>query len=365
MIEFIQNLTFKDILAFVGGLTIILTFIEMLFRIIPQLGKLRTKFWKFLASKWKHKRLEKRAIAGEIEDTVNEVVSELQKELPAGWINRASIEWIDKEIKEEDFSDGEMILRIRPMESQDENLVNGIYYFFTKALFPETKEIIPLSVKKSTALHLSRRTITDKKSFLSEKFENGLLESAIKTDPPIVEYIEKFEEIDRKGFFSGTFLREIHEIAHRSKFKQLRNTIEEEIKVALEHIKGFAKNIHTNTQNGWSRKGPATSYGFLLVAQPFHFGVRPYVNRVHEHLRNGVERIYVMGTGQEKRFVKKVISAIANIPGCHLEEIFELNRDYRGDRGGIGALFVKKDVSAQEAEGKIEEFFEEGQEKDS
>lgn len=66
MIEFIQNPTFKDILALVGGLTLIFTFVEMLFRIIPQFGKLRTKFWKFLASKWKHKRLEKRAIAGEI-----------------------------------------------------------------------------------------------------------------------------------------------------------------------------------------------------------------------------------------------------------------------------------------------------------
>ncbi|TSC94501.1 MAG: hypothetical protein CEN87_470 [Parcubacteria group bacterium Licking1014_1] len=203
MIEFIKNLTIKDILAFVGAATILLSFFELLFRIIPQFGNLRAKFWGFLARKWRHKKLEKMAIASDIENVVNEVVAELQTELPCGWITKASIDWIDKDIKEEDLKDGEMILRIRPMESQDENLINGIYYFFAKALFPETKEVIPMIIRKSTALHLSRRSITDKKPFLANKFEKGLLESSIKNDSNIVYFIDKFNEIDNKGFFHG------------------------------------------------------------------------------------------------------------------------------------------------------------------
>lgn len=361
MMEFIKNLTLKDILAFVGAATIILTFLELSFRIIPQFGNLRAKFWGFLARKWRHKKLEKRAIASDIENVVNEVVAELQMELPCGWITKASIDWIDKDIKEEDLKDGEMILRIRPMESQDENLINGIYCFFAKALFPETKEVIPTIVRKSTALHLSRRSITDKKPFLTNKFEKGLLESSVKNDSNIVYFIDKFNEIDNKGFFTGSFLREIHEIASISKFKQLRNQIDSEIKSVLEHIDDFVKNIHKNSSNGWSRKGPATSYAFLLVAQPFSWSVNPYVNRVKEHLNQSVERIYIMGTNQERRFVKNTISAISKLPSCHLVEIFELNRDYRGDRNGIGALFVKKDIAKEDADKKIENFFVKGQ----
>jgi len=363
MMEFIKSLTVKDILAFIGAATIVLGFLELLFRIIPQFSNLRAKFWGFIARKWRHKKLEKRAIASDIENVVNEVVAELQTELPCGWITKVSIDWIDKDIKEEDLKDGEMILRIRPMESQDENLINGIYYFFAKALFPETKEVIPMIVRKSTALHLSRRSITDKKPFLANKFEKGILESSIKNEPNIVYFIDKFNEIDNKGFFTGSFLREIHEIASRSKFKQLRNQIDGEIKSVLEHIDDFVKNIHKNSSNDWSRKGPATSYAFLLVAQPFSWSVNPYVNRVKEHLNQGVERIYIMGTNRERKFVKNTISAITKLPSCHLVEIFELNRDYRGDRNGIGALFVKKDIVKEDADKKIENFFDKDEQK--
>ena len=357
MMEFIKSLTVKDILAFIGAATIVLGFLELLFRIIPQFSNLRAKFWGFIARKWRHKKLEKRAIASDIENVVNEVVAELQTELPCGWITKVSIDWIDKDIKEEDLKDGEMILRIRPMESQDENLINGIYYFFAKALFPETKEVIPMIVRKSTALHLSRRSITDKKPFLANKFEKGILESSIKNEPNIVYFIDKFNEIDNKGFFAGSFLREIHEIASRSKFKQLRNQIDGEIKSVLEHIDDFVKNIHKNSSNGWSRKGPATSYAFLLVAQPFSWSVNPYVNRVKEHLNQGVERIYIMGVNQEKGFVKRVVSDVSKIPQCRLVEVFDLNRDYRGDRKGICALFEKGTFEG-EAENKIESFFD-------
>ncbi|TSC94500.1 MAG: hypothetical protein CEN87_469 [Parcubacteria group bacterium Licking1014_1] len=167
-----------------------------------------------------------------------------------------------------------------------------------------------------------------------------------------------------KVFFTGSFLREIHEIASRSKFKQLRNQINDEIKNVLEHIDDFVKNIHKNSSNGWSRKGPATSYAFLLVAQPFSWSVNPYVNRVKEHLTQGVERIYIMGTNQERKFVKNTISAIAKLPSCNLVEIFELNRDYRGDRNGIGALFVKKDIAKEDADKKNESFFDKDEQKE-
>lgn len=119
----------------------------------------------------------------------------------------------------------------------------------------------------------------------------------------------------------------------------MRNQIDDEIKSVLEYVDDFVKNIHKDSNNGWSRKGPATSCAFLLVAKPSSWSVNPYVYRVAEHLNQGVERIYIMGTNIERRFVKNTISAISKLPSCHLVEIFELHRDYRGDRNGIGALY--------------------------
>lgn len=357
--EFFKILTITNILAFIGAISIILLFFEALFNVIPKFGKLRADFWGFLSRRWKYKNLEKKAIASEIENVVNETVADLQSELPRGWISRASIKWVDNDIKDEELSDREIILRIRPMDNQDLNLINGIYLFFTKALFPETKEIIPQVVRKAAALQIARRNISEKKPFLTDKFEKGILESAIKNDPTIVEFIERYEDVDSRGFFTGSFLREIHEIATRVQFKELRNKMDEEIKSVLEHTREFVANIHKEfAESGWYRKGPATSYKFLLVARPSHGGVNSYTKRVRESLESGIERIYVMGTSQEKRFFERVISAIAKLPECRLVEIFNLHRDYRGDRNGIGALFVSGNYD-DKTEKEIEKFFKE------
>ena len=344
------------ILAVIGGFQVLLAFLETLCRIIPSLNNYRVRFWRFLAEKWSFKKLEKKAIASDIENTVNEVVMNLKNELPSSWLSKAAIKWVDREIKEDDLSDGEMILRIRPLENQDINLINGVYIFFSKALFPDTKEIIPLSIRKAAALQISRRTIANKKPFLSQQFEKGILESAIKNDSTIVEYIEKYNRIDSKGFFTGTFLREIHEIANRARFQELRNKMTEEIGGVVAHIEYFVRNIGNFNTIKWSRMGPATSYSFLLVAKPFHNGVEAYIKRVKDAFNKGVERIYVMGTNQEKGFVEKVISEIARLPECRLVEIFKLHKDYRGNRNGIGALFVKGGYDG-ETEQKINGFF--------
>jgi len=355
MINFFK-ISLDDILKVIGACTVILVFLQLLFVTVPKLGTLRKNCWKYIANKWKYKRFEKKAIALDIENAVNETVSDLQSELPAGWIPKASIKWVDKNIKENDLDNEEMILRIRPIGDQDENLINGIFFFFSKAIFPKTKDIIPENTRMAVALQISRRTIKDKRPFLINKFEDNLLESAIKDDYSIISFIDKFDEIDKKGFFTGSFLREIHEIATRSRFKKLRNNFDQELNGVLQHIQSFVQQMNRNSNAKWSRMGPATSYAFLLVANPNHSSVDPYVSQVKRHLLHGVDRIYIMGTYDEKYFVKKVISALSKIPNCDLLEVFDLNRDYRGNRNGIGALFIRGSLN-QEVEEKIDKYF--------
>ena len=76
------------------------------------------------------------------------------------------------------------------------------------------------------------------------------------------------------------------------KFKELRNEFEGELTAVLNHMKDFADNISKDyPEHGWFRKGPATSYAFLLVAKPSHYNsVDPYVKRVTELFQQGVGR---------------------------------------------------------------------------
>lgn len=355
MISF-SEISLGNILKFIGSCTVILLFFQSVFIVFPKLGTLRKNCWKYIANKYRYKRFQKKAIALDIENAVNETVSDLQSEFPAGWISKASIKWVDKNIKEDDLDDGEMILRIRPIEDQDENLIKGVFFFFSKSIFPKTKDIVPKNIRKAVALHISRRSIKDKRPFLINKFEDNLLEIAIRDDNSIIFFIDKFDEIDKKGFFTGSFLREIHEIAIRSRFKSLRNNFDRESRDVLDHIQSFVQQMNRNDNPKWSRIGPATSYAFLLVAKPTHSSVDPYVKQVKIHLQRGVDRIYVMGTSDEKYFVREVISALSKIPNCDLLEIFNLNRDYRGNRKGIGALFIRESLN-QEVEEKIDKYF--------
>lgn len=334
----------KNILAIIGAITIILVFIKLLFEVIPRLNKTKTNLLKNLAQNRKNKNLIKNAIASDIETHVNEVVMDLQNELPSGWIQKASIQWI-KEATNNDLREGEMILRIHPFENQDHNFLAGVYTFFSKALFPYTKEIIPTNARKAAVLMISYRTICDKKTFLQKAFEDSFLETAIKEDSSIASYLGKYKKIDQKGFFTGTFLREIHEIATKARFHDLRNRMGQEIDQILVHIEGFLDQFDKHKgipPGGWYRQGPATSYAFLLVAKPDHQGVEPYLTQVRERIGQNIERLYVMGTKEQESFARYVISKIAEIPEYKLEEIFSLNRDYRKIIGGVGALFVTK-----------------------
>jgi len=334
----------RDTLIVIGGITVIFGFIKGLSDIIPHIGRFKSWFWLQTAERLKNGTLIKNAIASDIETHVNEVVADLQKELPVGWIRKASIEWIT-ESKKDDLEEGEIILRVKPFENQDQNFLAGIYAFFSKALFPHTKEIIPANIRKAAVLRISYRTISNKKPYLQESFENSFLETAIREDSTIATYLGRYENLDKKGFFTGSFLREIHEIATKTRFNDLRNRMNQEVDEILTHIEGFISQLGTSPPRvippgEWYRVGPATSYAFMLVARPEHGGVGPYVNRARERQGQNIERLYVMGAKQEEPFARYVISEIAKLPNYKLVEVFELNKDYRGNTGGIGALLV-------------------------
>lgn len=336
----------EQILAIIGALTLIFGFLKLLIEVIPQLDRARADFWRKVAETWKTQRNIRSAIASDIEAHVNETVADLQRELPAGWIKKASIKWVNK-VRPTEMRDGEVILHVDVQENPDENFLVGMYALFSQALFPRTREVIPAGPRKAAVLAISRRTVSEKKPYLREVFEDNFLESAIGEDPEVADYLGRFEGIDEKGFFTSAFLREIHEIATRARFHELRSRMREEVEAVLKHIEGFMRRINVRKIQeegappaGWYRVGPATSYAFLLVARPEHGGVGPYVQRARERQGDKIERLYILGANNERSFVERVIAAISRIPGYKLEEVFETHHDYRGEGTSIGALFL-------------------------
>lgn len=334
-------------------LTIVLLVIGVLWwaaDAIPRLEVIKSKMLLPLAKKWKQRQLVKAAIESDIQGNVNRAVGKLAKELPAGWIPQVKIEWVGAETKEDFLSNDEPVIRVRPLENQDSNFVNAVHSFFKRHFFPKTQRIIPDAHREASILYVCERVVSQRGDAAVRKaFEDDILEPAVQKEDKVLDHLDHYKQIDKRGFFTAAFLRETHAIATEVRFEPARRRMNEEIRNILKHMDEFIAHYESEEgripDTGWSRFGPVTSYGFLLVANPMKVaaGARAYVNRAGERLKSGVHRLYVLGTAREKAFMMDVVDSIKKeVPGYELAELFEVNRDYRGEEGGVGALFVSR-----------------------
>ena len=324
----------------IGIIIVFLTLIEQLSNFFPKLSRGKQFIYKKTSQRFKFKTLEKRAISADIEGAINESVNIFQDELPNGWIKKANIKWV-KEQSLSDLEEGEVIMRLKPQENQDSNLVHGIYCFFSSSLFPKTKEIIPGSTSKAIAIQISKRTIENNRNYILKSFENEIIEREIKTSPDILDYLEDFDKLDKRGFFTSSFLREIDIVAEKIRFSSQRNRFREEIQETINHTKRFIEALPDAPNELWTRNGVVGSYRFLLVKNPRKFAYKIYVNRVKMGFDAHIDHLYIMGSKREEKFVNKVISRIQKeIPSYKLKEMYRLYKDFRGKDDGIGALFI-------------------------
>ena len=132
----------------------------------------------------------------------------------------------------------------------------------------------------------------------------------------------------------------------------LRAQMGQELNEVLKHLEEFVRKYQESAaqrtpridEHLWTRQGAVSTYGLLLVAHPLKAqgGIGQYVTRAQNRFNENVTRLYVLGAGNENRFAEQVITAIKNQTGYTLVERFELYKDYRGEPGGVGAVFEKK-----------------------
>lgn len=114
----------------------------------------------------------------------------------------------------------------------------------------------------------------------------------------------------------------------------------------LDHIEDFIKHYPQQIPSIlWSRKGPITNYGFLLVARPENVqtnNIVVFVNKARDRLTEGIDRLYIWGVKDNDSFTRKVANAIKNqVSEYKIIEEFELVNDYRGQPGGLGILLSR------------------------
>jgi hypothetical protein len=295
-----------------------------------------------IAKWWKFRRLIKAVQKNEIEGNVNLMVKKVKNQLPKGWIPEVEIEWVDQVAKDDFLNDNEVVIRVRPLEDQNRNLVTAMYFFFKKNCFPKTKSVLNDTFREAAILSICRNLVMKFRPKLKQPFEDFVLEPVVGSQDSLLKWMNRYDKLDQRGFFAGSYIREIQEVASEAKFSHLRSQINTEVQEILKHNEEFINFYETQPipTASWNKVGPITNYSFLLVARPESANVEPYITRAKEKQGQGIKRLYVFGTESEKDFAKKVIGHIAKLPNFKLIEQFQLSNDYRGQAGGVGALFV-------------------------
>lgn len=319
--------------------------LNWLARLIPQIDVVKSKILLPIAKKYKHRRLVKSAVKSDIRGHVNREIGRLQGYLPGGWAGEVDVDWVETESSSDLTEDNRIIVRVRPVDDQDQNFVNTAYYYLKSSFFPKTQAVVPKPHYEASVLHVCRQIAENRSPKTKEVFEDMILEPTIQRHNRIPNHLDDYSLIDQRGLFTGTFLRELHLMANDARFTGARNNVTAETTSILRHIKDFIEAYDSEEDmpaDAWSNRGAVANYAILLVANPAKTdnGIDAYINRARLDFNSGVRRLYVFGASSERKFAEAVITAIQNtIDNVKLVEQFKTAKDYRGNKGGIGAVF--------------------------
>ncbi len=304
-----------------------------------------------VGKKWKFRGLVRAAVKCDVRGFANKAIRQLAPQLPDGWIPELDINWVDNETRQQFFENGKIVVHVRPLEDQEVNFVSIVHLFLQEALFPRVKMIVPETQRTAAILYFGDRIAAARSERTAEVFGQRIFEPIVGKKKKVLEFFQRYTELDAKGYFSGAFIREIQHVAREVRATRLRDNMSAEMNAALTHLEEFAKGYAKSQldhvmmpESAWIRNGIMTKYALLLVANPAKAAIDDlgagYVARAQQRYREGVRRLYVFGTAGQRNYAKQVLREIAFKTPYTLEQEFELHRDYRGDAGGLGALFV-------------------------
>lgn len=346
----------NDILAimkthpFIGYVLFLLTIgvyiLNQMTQTIPVLMSIKAKIFIPLANLFKFKQLQKIAIKSDIQGTVNYALAPFSKEITDQKIKPLEIEWVEDATTESFIKEDKILVRIRPLTDQDDNILSVTQPYLESVLLPHSSLLIA-DVQKKSVIHFTTKEIIGNNSRLLKKFHDKYYLPDCKRYKSLEEYFNKIDEVYKRGLFFSVVISAIEFASDKNKFK--KTNLSPDFAHILDHIISFIQNL--NKQESlvqgdsqlWDYHGESISYGLLLVANPFkaqNGKVKPYINRAEGHLKTA-DILFVAFSYQERKFGNEVAKAIEEALPVRLLDELTSKYDYRGSKNGVVRIFVK------------------------
>ena len=311
--------------SLLGGITSLLALVGVYLVFPDKLEKVGSIVFKLLA--YFNKRSEKIYIATNIQSSIDEN----RKKLGAGGevlSHGLQIKWTEEESAEVDLQENNVIVMMRPFQSQAKNYAHVVSLYVPKALLPRARRYVHPDVRKGIDYTISKNLLEKNPTALGY-YQDRELETHTEE---VKEAIRMIEPIDAIGRLSRIIIQE-YKTLHLKYPNEPDLELYNETMNLLRTLSDFESSLPGKEEG---TTGIFNEKQFKMCVVPIGKSHKLRLSGVEEHLdfigkqmTNGVERFYIVSAGNNPHAIQLVELACIQYS---LNKIFEEEYDgvFRG-----------------------------------
>ncbi|WP_228235681.1 hypothetical protein [Allomuricauda sp. M10] len=268
---------------------------------------LLSRLLRFISSK-----VDRTYVKYDLQGKINDYLKKVSKRVKHIDIKNIKIEWIDVSAQTEKqyIQDGEMIIRLKKGDHQNENIVKASMAFISHAFLKKAKSYIAKYQRESMDLFACYDLLKEEKSEILDQFVQDFMKNKMDNEK-IADFFEKYTDIDDVGIFYPVLVQELTFLGEKV-FANKRDTqkIHKEVTDLVNFLYRYAnRKLREDNINDFS--GEYCKFGIRIIGRSLVInrdGERVYVNHLKK-VAGKNETMYLIGNKEHKKFMKKVFKS--------------------------------------------------------
>jgi transcription antitermination factor NusA-like protein len=262
------------------------------------------------------RKFDRRVVASSIQDSVNGICGEINKQAPDILPHALKIEWVQSESPDVFIKDGKAVVRLKHYVNQDRNIVDATLMYLNKGLLPIANVYLDETLQKSCEYEVAKLVFAARRDTGAfAYFIENELNPTINSDVDFKHDLDMLEDLDYVGFFTRVFLTEVKQTGEKVLKSRPTPAIKQELRNFAEFLQIIATKGPTEDVP-LAFNGVRVKVAVVLVAKKEtiqSYGKAAYIRRISRIVREGYETIYVTGWGEE--FVKMIEEIMNDLKG--------------------------------------------------
>lgn len=245
--------------------------------------------------------VERHQVAAEIQAFISVHGGGLDRQAPGVLPFPARIEWVNAAEAEAILQHGEVVVRLRRLSNQAQNIVNATLLYLSEGLLPKARRYLDKTLRTATDFIAAKSILDSSREYgAAGYFVQYVLQPTLEKSGELTGITRALDTLNSAGYFSRVYLNEIRELGERLlPSLPTRPQTSQEIRSFIEFLVDIAER-ETERTGALDFRGGHFSVSFLLVARRGKVeekGLAPYLRRLNRFVGAGTVGIYIAARG--------------------------------------------------------------------